>query len=49
MCANVYSTAGPQMHSDMQSTDYYETRYIDVDPTPYSVTERSALEKTQAM
>ncbi|DBA94392.1 TPA: hypothetical protein ACH3X1_001997 [Trebouxia sp. C0004] len=31
------------------STDYYETRYIDVEPTPYSVTERSALEKTQAI
>jgi len=33
----------------MQSTDFYEERYIDVNPTPYYVSERTALEKTQAM
>ena len=34
----------------MQSTDFYEEeRYIDVNPTPYYVSKRTALEKTQAM
>lgn len=33
----------------VQSSDYYESRYIDVDPSPYYVSERTALVKTQAM
>ena len=41
-CARNVSTA-------VQSSDYYESRYIDVDPSPYYVSERTSLVKTQAM
>ena len=46
---HVGKTLGIGIILAVQASDYNQSRYIDVSPTPYNVLERSALEKTQAM